>query len=106
MVNTKESSSKILAVIGRQIVLSEMDAVISKFPKPCERFCKWGNASLLLDFILDIVEIGNALKLCPHTPDVLMNVDEETLNKFFEAFVEKVNERSTVKPAGEVPKAE
>lgn len=106
MASTKENSSKILAVIGKQIVLGEMDAVISKFPKPCERFCKWGSASLLLDFILDIVEIGNALKLCPHTPDVLMNIDDETLNKFFEAFTGKVSERSSAKPVEEAPKTE
>lgn len=88
---TKESSDKMMRIIAWQILNDEITNVVAKYPKPAQRWVTYGNKDVFLEFVLDVVEIGKGVHLCPNLVDMLINADEDMKTKLFEVLEGKVN---------------
>lgn len=89
---TKETSNNMLMRIARHLLFGEMDNIIAKYPRPAKRWAQYGSKEVFIEFVLDVVEIGKGMNLCPNLVDMLMNADDETKGELFGVFCTKANE--------------
>lgn len=84
--SAKERSDKMLKNIAGQVLRAEMEALVTKHPKPCKRWAEQGNPEMFLEFVLDVWELANGQKLCPFLPDMLMSADDDAKEHLFDLF--------------------
>lgn len=89
---TKEASNNMLMRIARQLLSGEMDNIIAKYPRPAKRWAQYGSKEVFIEFVLDVVEIGKGMNLCPNLVEMLMNADDETKGELFDVFCTKAKE--------------
>lgn len=101
--SAKERSDSMLKAIAGRVLTSEIRAIVNKYPTACKRWARNGNKDFFIEFVMDVVEIGNGTRLCPNLPDMLADADDATKERLFDLFCasaaeEKKSSESTATP--------
>lgn len=84
--SAKERNDSMLKEIAGRVLVSEIRAIINKYPAACKRWARNGNKDFFIEFVMDVVEIGNGTRLCPNLPDMLADADDATKERLFDLF--------------------
>lgn len=82
----RNRSDKMLKSIAGKVLSAEIEAITARYPVASSRWAEQGNKDIFIEFVLDVVELGNGLRLCPNLPDMLMNADDQMKERLFEMF--------------------